>query len=78
MYCGLLLINCRLSFLPANFARFICRVVVIYEQLRWPRGKVDFGLIPSEVKPVTLKVIFTASLVDTQHKKAECSTSLQV
>ena len=28
---------------------------------------VDSGLIPSLVKPMTLKLVFTASLLDTQH-----------
>ena len=28
---------------------------------------VDSSLIPSEVKPTTLKLIFTASLLDAQH-----------
>ena len=28
---------------------------------------VDLGLIPSRVKPMTLKLIFTASLLDVQH-----------
>ena len=30
-------------------------------------GAVDSGLIPSRVKPMTLKVVFTASLLDAQH-----------
>ena len=30
-------------------------------------GAVDPGLIPSRVKPVTLKLLFTASLLDAQH-----------
>ena len=30
-------------------------------------GAVDPGLIPSRVKPITLKLIFTASLLDAQH-----------
>ena len=30
-------------------------------------GAVDSGLIPSRVKPMTLKLIFTASLLDAQH-----------
>ena len=28
---------------------------------------VDLGLIPSRVKPMTLKLVFTASLLDAQH-----------
>ena len=28
---------------------------------------VDLGLIPSWVKPMTLKLVFTASLLDAQH-----------
>ena len=28
---------------------------------------VDLGLIPSRVKPMTLKLVFTASLLDVQH-----------
>ena len=30
-------------------------------------GAVDFGLIPSRVKVMTLKMVFTASLLDAQH-----------
>ena len=30
-------------------------------------GGVDLGLIPSRVKPMTLKLLFTASLLDAQH-----------
>ena len=30
-------------------------------------GAVDSGLIPSRVKPTTLKLVFTASLLDAQH-----------
>ena len=30
---------------------------------------VDMGLIPSRVKPMTLKLIFTASPLDTQYKR---------
>ena len=29
-------------------------------------GAVDLGLIPSRVKPMTLKLVFTASLLDAQ------------
>ena len=31
-------------------------------------GAVDFGLIPSRVKPMTLKLVFAASLLDVQHQ----------
>ena len=30
-------------------------------------GTVDSGFIPSRVKPMTLKLVFTASLRDVQH-----------
>ena len=30
-------------------------------------GAVDLGMIPSRVKPMTLKLVFTASLLDVQH-----------
>ena len=30
-------------------------------------GAVDLGLIPSRVKPMTLKLVFTASTFDAQH-----------
>ena len=30
-------------------------------------GVVDSGLIPSRVKPMTLKLLFAASLLDAQH-----------
>ena len=32
-------------------------------------GAVDLGLIPSRVKPMTLKLVFTASPLDAQHLK---------
>ena len=30
---------------------------------------VDSGLIPTRVKPMALKLVFTASLLDTQHER---------
>ena len=44
-------------------------------QLKWPSGiqetaasgAVETGLIPSRVKPTTLKLVVTASLLDAQH-----------
>ena len=30
-------------------------------------GAVDLGLIPSRIKPTTLTLVFTASLLDAQH-----------
>ena len=30
-------------------------------------GAVDLGLIPNQVKPMTVKLIFTASLLDARH-----------
>ena len=30
-------------------------------------GAVDLGSIPIRVKPITLKLVFTASLLDAQH-----------
>ena len=30
-------------------------------------GAVDLGLIPGRVKPMTIKMVFTASLLDAQH-----------
>ena len=32
-------------------------------------GAVDSGLILSQVKPITLKLVFTASLLDAQHQR---------
>ena len=32
-------------------------------------GSVDSGLIPIRVKPMTLKLVFTASLLDVQNKR---------
>ena len=32
-------------------------------------GAVDSGLIPSRVKPMTLKLVFTAFLLDAQHQR---------
>ena len=43
------------------------------------RGAVTSGLIPSRVKPITLKLVFRASLLDAQHYKgAVLKPSLQV
>ena len=46
-------------------------VFTMLEQNEWYRasasGSVDLGLIPSRVKPMTLKLVFTASLLDVQH-----------
>ena len=44
-------------------------------------GVVDLGLIPSRVKPMTLKLVFTASLLDAQRERDSVennSTSLHV
>ena len=38
----------------------------------------DSGLIPSRVKPMTLNLLFTASLLDVQQQGAERRTSRQV
>ena len=35
-------------------------------------GAVDLGLIPSRVKPMTLKLLLTASLLDVQALKGQC------
>ena len=35
-------------------------------------GAVDLGFIPSQVKPVTLKLVFIASLLDAQHQREQC------
>ena len=32
-------------------------------------GAANLGLIPSGVKPITLKLVFTASLLDAQHQR---------
>ena len=32
-------------------------------------GAVELGLIPNRVKPMTLKLVFTASLLDAQHQR---------
>ena len=32
-------------------------------------GVVDSGLIPSRVKPMTIKLVFTASLLDAEHER---------
>ena len=41
-------------------------------------GAVDFGLIPSRVKTMTLKLVFIASLLAAQHKGTVSRTSRQV
>ena len=44
-----------------------------YSQLRWPSGKasgsgaVHSSFIPSRDEPMTLKLVFTACLLDTRH-----------
>ena len=35
-------------------------------------GAVDLGLIPSRVKPMTLKLVFTAFLLDAEQLKGHC------
>ena len=40
-------------------------------------GAVDLGLITSRVKPITLKLVFTASLLDAQHERDNVKTSQQ-
>ena len=35
-------------------------------------GPVDFGLIPSRVKSMALKLLVTASLLDAQHLNEQC------
>ena len=36
---------------------------------------VDLGSIPGRVKPKTIKVVFTASLLDVQQLKEQCEAS---
>ena len=54
----------------------LCRVTVKNQisQIRWPSSieasaprLVDLSSIPSRVKPMTLKLVLTASLLDVQH-----------
>ena len=37
-------------------------------------GAVDVGVIPSRVKPVTLQLVFIASLLDAQHERDSVET----
>ena len=39
-------------------------------------GAVDLGSIPSRVKPMILKVVFTASLLDAQHQRDSVENKL--
>ena len=39
-------------------------------------GAVHSGLIPSQVKPMTLKLVFTASLLDVQHQRDSVGNKL--
>ena len=39
-------------------------------------GAVESGLIPSRVKPMTLKLVFTASLLDAQHQRDSVENKL--
>ena len=41
-------------------------------------GAVDSGRIPSRVKPMTVILVFTASLLDAQHSGTAWRTSRQV
>ena len=74
-------IICAVSFL-SNFNSHIAlnylQMISIIEQDNSSDGRVvrasasrvvDLGLIPSWVKPMTLKLVFTASLLDAQHYK---------
>ena len=40
-------------------------------------GNVDAGLVPSQVKPMTLKLIFTASLLDAVRRTSRQVFSLR-
>ena len=49
-------------------------MILINKLIRWPSGierllldRQTWGLIPSRVKPTTLKLVLTASLLDVQH-----------
>ena len=48
-----------------------CSAIYFFVDIRVVRasasGAVDSGLISSRVKPMTLKLVFTASLLDVQH-----------
>ena len=39
-------------------------------------GTVDLGLIPRRIKPIALKLVFTASLLDAQHYKDSVKNKL--
>ena len=48
----------------------------VEQQIRWPSGverllldQSTWSSIPNPVKPMTLKLVFTASLLDVQHLK---------
>ena len=41
------------------------KVNIVVRASSW--GAIDLGLIPSRVKPMTLKLVLTASLLDFQH-----------
>ena len=59
----------KLQLLHKYFRRL--RFIYVIIMAEWYRasasGAVDLGLIPSRVKPMTLKSVFTASLLDAQH-----------
>ena len=39
-------------------------------------GAIDLGLIPTRVKPMTLKLVFTASLLDAHHQRDSVENKL--
>ena len=56
-----------------NFLKPAILTCLTAQMAEWYRasvsGAVDSGLISSRVKPMTLKLVFTASLLDAQHYK---------
>ena len=51
--------------------KFVLLLLITAQMAEWYRASasvgVDSGLIPSPVKPITLKLVFTTSLLDAQH-----------
>ena len=66
-------IRCLTFSLRKVFLQKVFLVDIMTYQLKWPSGErvclwsCRLGLIASPVKPMTLKLLFTASLLDAQH-----------
>ena len=66
--CGLAtLLKLDIRFLLLSIQKFTMTAQMARVVKAFASGTVDLGLIPSRVKPMTLKLVFTASCLTAQH-----------